>query len=902
MRRDDELNDEVLAEALAAYEAECAGGKEPPDVDAFCARWPQAGPGLRSALAMHRDLVGLDRAVGPAQQHELPPRFGRYTIVAEIGRGGMAPVFRARDEELGREVALKVLLPDAVQGESRRVRFVREARALARLHHGNVVPIHDVGSDGAYAWFAMELCERSLADEPLPASAERWKRVVRFGIEAAAGLAHAHAAGVLHRDVKPSNLLVAAGGKVKVADFGLARMGDDGSLTATGEVVGTLRYAAPEQLRGGPLTPATDVYGLGATLWHLATGAPPAVRLDEKPAGGGAEMPRALRRVLERALLVDPRARHRGMDDLAADLRAVAEGRATATTRRRRRLAAGVAAACAAALAAAVLIVPARHGRRRLQNHKAWSIWLGTEDDWTAEKPVRHLRKAGLVGALPVEEVDVWTTGPYSARIEEGGWLVLRKGAEVVAELALQREFYSDLSKWRPVMPPYDADGDGAPEMVLRGEGRQVTIVKWEPVVQAALGGWTMRTDSGISYGAPVVADWDGDGKTEILLTDAGLDMSNESAEGYASFYALDPETGERRAVQRLSGIGRSTPQFLRDASGRVRETYVDTEPGRHGGASGGLWRLSPARAPELIPLASTGTGLTWPVFTDVDGDGEEEIIIGTMTGRVICVSRTNPEPPIWTLHPDGSTWAYLSYPILSEQDGRPGSEVCLSTPKQFVCLRTALGLSDEERVVWSVPLAAGCVARPTDVGDLDGDGRSDFACGAGRGGASVWVVSGGWERPLALEVPVEALPPVDLSAPNPFVAARVLTVPDGDGTIVVAATMLGWVVAWRLAPAAAPPGSGSGRVTYAATPLWHYQAAGTIIGSPILVGEDVAFADFGGWVMRLGLRDGVARWGYRAKFRIGMTPLLLAAPAGPDAKPALVFGDSGGFVYKVPF
>ncbi|TCC25292.1 serine/threonine-protein kinase [Kribbella speibonae] len=201
----------------------------------------------------------------------------RYLLGPSLGRGGMGEVFRATDEQLGRPVAVKLLLPsdrDERAGE----RFQREARAAARLSDPHVVSVYDFGPHGDGFFLVMELVEgRTVAAEldrsgPMPK-----ERAIDIVEQAAAGLAAAHREDVVHRDVKPSNLLLTADGTVKVADFGIAHLPGDGTttLTATGQIVGSTHYLAPERARGGQAGKAADVYGLGCVLYQLVTGQPP---------------------------------------------------------------------------------------------------------------------------------------------------------------------------------------------------------------------------------------------------------------------------------------------------------------------------------------------------------------------------------------------------------------------------------------------------------------------------------------------------------------------------------------------------------------------------------------------------------------------------------------------------
>jgi serine/threonine protein kinase len=204
---------------------------------------------------------------------------GRYRLDAVLGRGTMGTVWSAHDEVLGRLVAIKeVLLPLGIpeaEADALRERAMREARAIAALSHPNVVTLYDVAREGSAPFVVMELVEsRSLAEltreGPLPP-----QQVVAIGAAVAAALQAAHAAGITHRDVKPGNVLVAHDGRIKLTDFGIARNPADRTLTATGLMLGSPAYIAPEIASGGPVNPASDLWGLGATLFAAVEGRPP---------------------------------------------------------------------------------------------------------------------------------------------------------------------------------------------------------------------------------------------------------------------------------------------------------------------------------------------------------------------------------------------------------------------------------------------------------------------------------------------------------------------------------------------------------------------------------------------------------------------------------------------------
>ncbi|WP_426509588.1 protein kinase domain-containing protein [Dactylosporangium sp. McL0621] len=202
---------------------------------------------------------------------------GRYELRSVIGRGGMAEVWLAVDGRLGRGVAVKMLHHDGGADPSLPERFEREAHTAARLSHPNIVAVYDVGVDDRTPYLVMELVQgHSLADE-LAAGPLDPQRAVRIAEQVCDALAAAHDAGVVHRDVKPANILIGDEGRVKVCDFGIARITDRAqtSLTAPATVLGTSSYMAPEQVLGEPVDARTDLYALGCVLYAMLTGRPP---------------------------------------------------------------------------------------------------------------------------------------------------------------------------------------------------------------------------------------------------------------------------------------------------------------------------------------------------------------------------------------------------------------------------------------------------------------------------------------------------------------------------------------------------------------------------------------------------------------------------------------------------
>jgi len=231
---------------------------------------------------------------------------GRYQLLELVGQGGMATIYRARDDQLGREVAVKVLRSEYGSDTAFVLRFKREAQAAAQLSHPNVVGVYDTGTDEVGPYIVMELVtggdlaavlrERG----PLPPAA-----AARIAQQIADALEAAHARGIVHRDIKPSNVLLSAGGRVKVADFGIAQAFTDVQLTLTqpGMTMGSVHYFSPEQARGEIVTGASDVYSAGLVLFEMLTGQVPS------PAIVRPDVPAALDGIVRWTLAPDPRAR-----------------------------------------------------------------------------------------------------------------------------------------------------------------------------------------------------------------------------------------------------------------------------------------------------------------------------------------------------------------------------------------------------------------------------------------------------------------------------------------------------------------------------------------------------------------------------------------------------------------
>ncbi len=331
----------------------------------------RAHPEDADALLAHFAAQAVfDRIVQPPREPEegAAVTLGEFRILREIGRGGMGVVYEAEQTPMARRVALKVLYPTVTSSPRAVARFHREAQAAGRLHHTNIVPVYSMGEERGVWFYAMEYVPgrplhqviedlRRLRGTPRermpttpttggfgtdPGSREHYERIAGIFAGVAEGLEAAHEAGIVHRDVKPSNLVLDAEGALRITDFGLARVeGEGATMTLTGDVVGTPAYMSPEQAAGteGGVDARTDVYSLGATLYEVLTLRPPfrggspqeicariATEDPVAPRRYDARIPRDLETVVQKAMEKERDRRYRSAGDMARDLLLFAEG------------------------------------------------------------------------------------------------------------------------------------------------------------------------------------------------------------------------------------------------------------------------------------------------------------------------------------------------------------------------------------------------------------------------------------------------------------------------------------------------------------------------------------------------------------------------------------------------
>jgi hypothetical protein len=520
-------------------------------------------------------------------------RVGKCVVLERIGKGGMGAVFRARHETLDIEVALKVISFSSAPPEERDeliARFQREARAAAKVRHENVVSVLDVDEAAGVHYMVMELVDgtsarRLIEDGPLD-SAE----AARIAREAALALAAAHRLGIVHRDVKPENILLMRDGRVKVSDFGIAKThGEtDAKLTQTGQVVGTPHYMSPEQVEGTPLDGRADLYSLGATLYHLVTG--------ELPYTGTSALQVCMKHVT--APLPSPRARNPAVP---AELEGVI----------RRLMAKRPADRYADADATATALAPLAGPRRPLGTR-------GPEGEPSTRAPTMPVTPPYSVGPrTPAAHAPPPTAPPTPAPERAAPRLAPAIAISVLATLAVVAAalgVWARLSRPAATPPPahtpvVDARGKGAPELF-----REATDLLSQGRTEAAAAAFDAVADMAKESTSP---------PDRVLAASALLQAAR----------ALEQLGRAREALERAEAVPRDYSDAGPEVAQEARKIAERVRPL----ASAEVGSIAVAR---LLPCDVVAARI---VVADVNGDGIPDILVPGSPGLVFLSDRAHP-------------------------------------------------------------------------------------------------------------------------------------------------------------------------------------------------------------------------------------------------------------------
>jgi serine/threonine protein kinase/Tol biopolymer transport system component len=606
-------------------------------------------------------------------------RLGPYEILSPLGAGGMGEVYRARDTRLGREVAVKVLLPEVSGDESRRFRFEQEARSASALNHPNIVTVYDVGSVDSTIYLAMELVEgrtlrEMLAEGPLPS-----RKMLDVAVQVAEGLSKAHEAGLVHRDLKPENLIVSKDGFVKILDFGLAKLTEPTSTeglsvmqtvagapgTVPGTVMGTVGYMSPEQASGRSVDYRSDQFSFGSILYELATGKrafhrntgaetlTAIIREEPEPVGqANPRVPAPVRWIVERCLAKEPEERFASTKDLARDLRSLRDHLSETSVSE---------------------VIPAALPRSR--GLPAWLV------------PVAALLLGAVLG-IGAFKIIVGSTSVSNTRMQR---LTFKRGTVVSARFAPDGRSVVYAAAWegkpveiyttRPESPESRALGlPPATLLAVSPAGELAISLGWRPVL-----GWeSLGTLARVALdgGAPreilenvMEADWSPDGKDLAVVREAGNSRRLEypigkvlyETVGWISHPRVSPD-GKLVAVtdhpQRGDNLGRV---LVLDTSGKKRLEGPDAGTGLAWSKDGKEVWYSGATLGAVSLSGKDRNVANFMGFTTLEDVSRD--------GRVL-LSRANWRREIVALAPGETearnlTWLDWSFPTAISTDGK---------------------------------------------------------------------------------------------------------------------------------------------------------------------------------------------------------------------------------------
>ncbi len=551
--------------------------------------------------------IGKDRAGRPKNAIE------GYRLLERIGSGAMGSVYRADHLKLMIPVALKVLRPSLSSSRTQIERLKREAQLAARLSHPNVVRSLDVGESNGFHYLAMEFVEGETVRDLLDRGRVPEKEALRIVREVALGLAHAHAHGVIHRDVKPGNIMLSKGGTAKLGDFGLARGQGPSDLTLEHASIGTPQYVAPEQMRrGSDATPRSDLFSLGATLYHMVTGRPPfdGENLGEivqnvlacrfaPPESLVPELSRDAVYVIDRLMRADPKERYAGAADLVADLDRIGRGEGAAPSdfqgdyqvflARRRGRRNAILASCAVVLAVAggLLLFRAHGEAKRQRLAETCRVLDGARADAESLARVADLRAA-------IVEMEKADADGANAGCRDGDVARLR------ARLALARKAREALAEAESIM-----EGSGEPDASYRELDRR--LGKLDPPWEAARARIATLRDDLRRLSAAAA-----ERRYTRCCTEGFLDLAAALREARA--FAKDLETRYLELDAAWVREVAEAPRLLEDLERRWQAAVEDMrrrfqewlDAGQYGRAASVLSDLRREEATALDPLAGS--------------------------------------------------------------------------------------------------------------------------------------------------------------------------------------------------------------------------------------------------------------------------------------------------------
>jgi Tol biopolymer transport system component/predicted Ser/Thr protein kinase len=470
---------------------------------------------------------------------------GHYRVDRELGSGGMGEVYAAEDLKLHRQVALKVLSAPLAGDAERRQRFEREAQAVAALNHPNIVTIHSVEQSGDVHFLTMELVAGKPLSELIPPRGLPLERVLKVAIPLADAVSAAHQRGITHRDLKPANIMIADDGRVKVLDFGLAKLKESPaanaatmlatqSLTGEGRILGTVAYMSPEQAEGRPVDHRSDIFSLGIVLYEMATGERPfkgdtsvsvlSSILKDTPRAiteVNHELPRDLGRIVRRCLMKDPEQRYQSAKDIRNDLEEVkqglesgeiAAGAAAAPVHRRRPM---LLAATVAAIAVAAV-----------------ALWLWLRDR-TPAGPI-EATFTQLTGQKEIEQ--------FPSLSPDGRWIVYAGNASGNFDIYLQ-----SVSGQTPINLTKDTNGDDDLQPAFSPDGETIAFRSDRDgggIFVMGRTGESLRRITDAGYNPA----WSPNGREIVYASESMID--SPGARGPRSdLWVLDVASGERRKI-----------------------------------------------------------------------------------------------------------------------------------------------------------------------------------------------------------------------------------------------------------------------------------------------------------------------------------------------------------------